>query len=332
MDAADQSGPPFRRGTAAGDTAAGSAGTIFHTAGGAVPLASGLPIVATLLDLAPWELPDRYASTAGARFGHRLRARIMRDAAGVIVASRQTADDVRRLLHVQAERVAVVPLAADAAFHSRAAEGDPLRRLRTRFDLPEPYIVFAGRYDARKDFTTLFKALSALRQQRPPSGTREWPPVVVLAGAAGDDHADSPLVGRAARRAGVVDLVRLTPRLDPTDLAALQAGAVAHVQPALSDGTGLAALEALAVGIPVVCTRVGALPEIVGSAGIIVEPRDPGRLATALRAVWEDGAVARQIRRRARERAAGPQRTWRDVAAETRAVYARALAVAGRRH
>lgn len=325
---------------AAGAEAEGAAGTLYHTAGGAVPIASGLPVVATLLDLAPWELPERYAATIAARFGHRLRARNLRDAARVIVASSAASESARRLLHLPEERLAIVPLAADPAFNPRAADPARSAALRVRFDLPGRYLVFAGRYDARKDFATLFQSLAALREQAPSEPTTvsrhatrsrsgetpHWPPVVVLAGAAGDGHEDSPAVARNARRAGVADLIRLTPQLDVHDLAALQAGAVAHVQPGLSDGTGLAVFEALAVGIPVIGTRVGAIPETIGPAGIIVEPRDPARLATAIRAVWDGGAVARQVTRRARQRAAGPQRTWADVAHETRAVYAAVFA------
>lgn len=329
---------------AAGADEAGAAGTLYHTAGGAVPIASGLPVVATLLDLAPWELPERYAATTAARFGHRLRARNLRDAARVIVASSAASEAARRLLHLHEERLAIVPLAADPAFSPAAADPARSAALRLRFDLPPRYLVFAGRYDARKDFASLFAALAALREQAPSESAPEsapepapgdasaagsgngeaasWPPVVVLAGAAGDGHEDSPAVARNARRAGVADLIRLTPQLDVHDLAALQAGAVAHIQPGLSDGTGLAVSEALAVGIPVIGTRVGAIPETIGAAGIIVEPRDPARLATAIRAIWEGGAVARQVTRRARQRAAGPQRTWADVARETRAVYA----------
>lgn len=318
---------------AAGAEDGGAAGTLYHTAGGAIPIASGLPVVATLLDLAPWELPERYAATSAARFGHRLRARNLRDAARVIVTSRATAEAARRLLHLPEECLAIVPLAVDPAFGPQAADPERSAALRSRFDLPSRYLVFAGRYDARKDLSTLFAALAALNEQAPSapakgarSGEVPWPPVVVLAGAAGDGHEDSPAVARNARRAGVADLIRLTPQLDAHDLAALQAGAVAHVQPALSDGTGLAVSEALAVGIPVICSRVGALPETVGAAGIIVEPGDPARLANALRALWEGGAVARQVTRRARSRAAGPRRTWRDVARETRLVYAAVLA------
>lgn len=319
--------------SASGASASGAAGAVYHTAGGAVPLASRMPVVATLLDLAPWELPDRYARSMAARFGHRLRARNLQDARRVIVVSRATAVAAQRLLHLRDEQLVIVPLAADPAFHPGAADPDVLAQLRARFDLPDRYLVFAGRYDARKDLGTLFAALAALRDQSPVSRGRTdgadpavaWPPVVVLAGASGPDNAESPVVGAAARKAGVADLVRLTPQLEPAELAVLEAGSIGHVQPALSDGTGLAVIDALSLGIPVICSRAGPLPDLVGTAGIVVEPRDPHRLATALRALWEGGAVARQVSRAAAARAAKPGRTWVDVARETRQVYAAAV-------
>ncbi len=65
----------------------GAAGAVYHAAGGAIPLATGLPLVVTLLDLAPWELPGAYQRGRAARFGQRLRARLLRDAAAVIVGT-----------------------------------------------------------------------------------------------------------------------------------------------------------------------------------------------------------------------------------------------------
>ncbi len=110
----------------------GAAGSIYHTAGGAAPLASGLPIVATLLDLAPWELPEVYAASPAARFGQRLRARVLRDAARLIVCSRATAESARRHLRIPLERIAVVPLAPDDAFQPAAARPDRVAALRAR--------------------------------------------------------------------------------------------------------------------------------------------------------------------------------------------------------
>jgi glycosyltransferase involved in cell wall biosynthesis len=281
--------------------------------------------VATLLDLAPWELPEIYARSAAARFGHRLRARVLRDAARLIVCSRAIAESARRTVRIRPERISIIPLAADDAFAPAAAEPARLAALRSRLELPERYVVFSGRYDARKDLGTLFSALAGLRSEAPPRGDGAWPPVVVLAGAAATTAADVAAMGRAAERFGVPDLVQPTPRLTPDELATLESGAAGFVFPSLSEGTGLAVMEALAMGIPVVASRAGPLPEIVGKAGIIVEPRDGARLAAALRAIWVEGAVRSQLVRQAGQRAAGPRRTWLDVARETRAVYAQAV-------
>ncbi len=131
---------------------------VFHTAGGAVPVASGLPIVATLLDLAPWELPGIYAASAAARFGHRLRARVLHDAQRVIVCSRAGAETARRRLHLPQERLAVVPLAVDESFRAAGQQPDRVSETRERLGLPPRYMCFSGRYDARKDMRTLYEA------------------------------------------------------------------------------------------------------------------------------------------------------------------------------
>jgi glycosyltransferase involved in cell wall biosynthesis len=111
-------------------------------------------------------------------------------------------------------------------------------------------------------------------------------------------------------------------------LAALVAGARAAIQPATSDAAGMAALDAIAAGVPVVATAVGALPDVVGGAGIVVEPRDPARLAAALRTTWSDDRVYDGLRAAARDQAAAGSAsagwTWADVALATRRVYAAA--------
>ena len=81
----------------------------------------------------------------------------------------------------------------------------------------------------------------------------------------------------------------------PTQLASLVAGARAAVHPAVSEAAALPILDALAAGTPVVASAVGALPEVVGPAGLLVEPRDADRLAHALRAAWADDRVHRGI-------------------------------------
>ncbi|MCI0581404.1 MAG: glycosyltransferase [Chloroflexi bacterium] len=304
----------------------GAAGAVYHAAAGSPPLFSGLPIVVTLLDLAPWELPGAYQRSPSARFGQRLRARLLRDAAAVIVGSATVARAAHRLLRVRRDRIRVVPLAPRPAFTAPRPGGtgpDPdVQREIERLGLLARYFVYPGRYDARQDLATLLGALGLLGAAgRPRSLPADvpWPPRVLLVGASPDDRA---ALARAAMRAGVGDALAYAPALPLERLADLVRGARAVLLPVLSEGAGLAAIEAVACGTPVVSTNVGALPEIVGRAGILVEPRDDDRLAAALRAAWVDERVHRRLAGLALERAAATQRTWADVATETRRIYA----------
>jgi len=300
----------------------GAAGAVYHTAGGAVPLLSRIPTVVTLLDLAPWELPDAWQRSATTRFGQRLRAQLLRDAAAVIVVSRGVAIAARRLLHLRRDRLQVVPLAPRPAFRQDISEA-AIRKERGRLGLTDRYFVYSGRYDARQDLGSLFRALASLSSGARPGSLGddvEWPPRLLLVGASPDDRA---AVARAAARQGVADLLSYAPALEPDRLAALVSGARAAVLPVVSDAAGLAATEAIACGRPVIASAVGALPEVVGPAGILVEPRDAARLAVALSTAWSDDRVHAGLSQAARERAVLNPRTWADVARETRAVYAR---------
>ena len=112
------------------------------------------------------------------------------------------------------------------------------------------------------------------------------------------------------------------PAVAPSVAAALVRGARAVVLPVVSESAGLAAIEAIASGTPIVASAVGALPEVVGAAGLLVEPGDPERLAVALTAIASDDALHRRLSSVARSRGTASRRTWADVAAETRAIYA----------
>jgi glycosyltransferase involved in cell wall biosynthesis len=188
--------------------------------------------------------------------------------------------------------------------------------------VPERYLVFSGRYDARQDLGTLLRALSAMANDDRPTGLArdvDWPPRVLLVGATPADRAS---LARAAAREGVGEALAYAPTVPDAVLAALVRGARAAILPVVSDASGLPVIEAIAAGTPVVASSVGALPELVGGAGLLVEPREPDRLATALAAIWADDRVHDRVASGARERATAERRTWADVARATRAVYA----------
>ena len=305
---------------------------VAHAVGGALPIGPGLPVVATLLDLAPWELPELYQRSPAARFGQRLRAQLLRDADAVMVGSAAVARAATQLLRLRPSRLRVIPLAGGPAFAPFSMEGTEvgdaeraaLAADRERFGIPERYLVHTGRHDARHDLGTMLDALARLAAAgRPPRLAKSvpWPPRILLVSTSPDDRA---AVAVAAAASGVGDLLHYTPGLPAAQVARLVAGARAAVHPVVSDAAALPALDALAAGVPVIASAVGALPEVVGPAGLLVEPRDPDRLAHALRAAWSDDRVHRGIAAAAAARAGGGRRTWADVARETRVVYAEA--------
>lgn len=284
----------------------GSAGAVHHTTGAALPLASELPVVAALLDLAPWELPALRRRRGPAGFGRRLRARLVGEAAAVIVGTESIGRRARRLLHLEPDRVHVIPLAPAVA--------SPVGSEAARLGLAASYVAVATRFDARHDTATLVAAIAMLEGLE---ARKEAGPFAVVVGATPEDRAS---IARLAAARGVSDALAYAPALPPGRQAALLAGARAVVVPALADAAGLAVIDALALGVPVVASSVGALPELVGPAGILVPPANPSRLVAALRIALGDDASLKSLAAAAEERGRSLP-AWSDVAWATRAVW-----------
>ena len=262
----------------------GAAGAVYHAVGGGpLPIASRLPIVVTLLDLAPWEFPARSSGRSAARFGQRLRAP---------ADPRRGGGDRRHRGggHRGAPRCSTSGVTGSGSCRWRRAPGRSRRRRtpdatagrsptaareRERLGLPERYLVYSGRFDARHDVATLLRALRPGRG-RPPGRLAATD---VRGRRASSSSARRPTIGpplaRAAAASGVGEPLAYAPALGRERLAGLVRGARAAILPVLSDAAGPAALEAIASGTPVVASAVGALPEVVGAAGLLVEPRDP---------------------------------------------------------
>jgi alpha-1,3-rhamnosyl/mannosyltransferase len=159
----------------------------------------------------------------------------------------------------------------------------------------EGYILFFGTLEPRKNVGALLDAyerLIAHRDARPQAtlaGATAALPPLVLAGQAVE--ASRPLLDRIARPplAG-----RVTHRgyVDPADRRALYEGARLLVQPSFEEGFGLPVLEAMTIGVPVVAASRGALPEVVGDAGPLVDPGQPDQMTAAIERLLDDEAYA----------------------------------------
>jgi glycosyltransferase involved in cell wall biosynthesis len=267
---------------------------------GLLPLGRvGLPAVLTAHDMAIYRHPEWFPR--GQTLSTRLVVpRSMRRADAIVAVSASTASDVADLFGVEPGRLEVVPEGVDARFRPMPAERvDGVRR---RLGLPDRFVLFVGTIEPRKNLPTLVDAWSRMRG-RPP---------LVVAGTWGWRCED--VRERLERLAPEVRVLSAIPLDDLPGLYNL-ASCLAH--PAWYEGFGLTPLEAMACGVPVVASGVSSLPEVVGEAGLLVDPADVEGWTAALERVCGDPDTAADLRRRGILRAAeftwsrAAQRTWR---------------------
>lgn len=262
--------------------------------------APGVRVVQTVQDLSlqfhpEWHPAERVAFSRR-HFGERLKW-----ASRILCISEFTREELLRFDPGVAGRVAVTPLGASEAF--RPAPGEDRRRVRSRYGLPERYLLFVGSGDPRKNT----RALAEL------AATGRLPCPVVCVGWTGW-HAPG---GRSH--------VRDLGYVPNEDLPALYGEALAFVFPSHYEGFGLPVLEAMACGCPVVVPRAHSMPELVGEAGAYYgESADVEGLARALARVAGDEGERRRLAQAGAARAA--LFGWRRTAELTLAAFEAALA------
>lgn len=267
--------------------------------------------VITVHDLAFLHYPG-FLTAESRRYYNGQIAAAVRRADHIIADSEATRSDVIELLGVPPGKVSTVLMAADERF--RPATPEAIAQMRNRHGLPEDYSLFLGTFEPRKNLGGLLRATALLRADLP-----DAPPLVV-AGRRGWLYEEAFALCSELGLDGFVIWLEDAPF---EDFPALYSGAQVFCLPSFYEGFGLPPLEAMACGTPVVVSDRASLPEVVGDAGLLVDPDDPASIADGLRRVLTDPALAADLRRRGREQAA--RFSWRETARQTLAVYERTL-------
>lgn len=283
-----------------------------HYPNSIAPLRSPCPYVITVHDMTLSQMP-RYHPWRKQLLVRPLVPLVARRATRVITVSSQARDDVVRLLRIPASRVSVIPEAAAPIFRPVArAEQE---RVRERYGLRKPFVLYMGTLEPRKNLIRLIQAWHRLRQRA------AIPHQLVLVGAPGWQY--GPIYA-AARRLGYADDVIFAGYLPREDLPGLVCAADAFAFPSLAEGFGLPALEAMACGTPTLISDTPALREVAGDAALAANPRDVAALSAALERLLTDEPLRERLRGAGIARAA--LFSWRRTARETLAVYRSALA------
>ena len=249
-----------------------------------------VPQVVTVHDLIPLLLSSLHPHTSELFFFRHFLPLVLQRSRAIIAVSKSTKEDIIKFYHLPAEKIHVIYEGYDAKLFYPRQDIEIVTRV---YGL-EHYILYVGNLLPHKNVASLIRAFHLISSKVPHR--------LVLEGRRDTAHAAE--LETLVRELGLEGRVVFLGYVPLNHLPYLYSGATVFVTVSLSEGFGLPPLEAIACGTPVVASRVSSLPEVVGDAGILVEPNDIEQIAQVLLRMIEDSALRAEFSRKALKRAA----------------------------
>jgi glycosyltransferase involved in cell wall biosynthesis len=281
---------------------------LVHCPGAFTPRVRDRPLVMTVHDVLPLRHPELFTRTIVAHM-RLVTAAFLRRADRLLTGSRHTRDELVALLGLAEDRIDVTPYGVDQRFR-------PLERdsewLESRLGLRGRYVLCVATLEPRKNLRSALRAFRLVAEEVGDCS------LVVAGGRGWRNELFERELDRASER------VVLTGYLEDEELVRLYSAADCFLFPSLSEGFGFPVLEAMACGAPVVSSDRTSLPEVVGDAGLLVDPEDVEGQAAAVLRLLSEPELAGDLRRRGLERSA--RFSWDACAASTLESYRRVIA------
>ncbi len=271
---------------------------IIHTSDWAEP-PSKYPKVTTVHDLIPFIFPQ--TTTSSIRSTHRKRlAWVNKESDAIISVSDSTKSDLESVLRIKQERITVVPEGVDGFFKPQPPF--IIDTILRKYSITGDYIFSLSTLEPRKNQVKLIKAFKKLKTKFPQLK-------LVIAGKTGWGEGIQPTTD-----------VKLLGFVPDADLPALFSGSLAYVLVSLYEGFSLTHLEAMACGTAVVGSNVSSMPEVIGRAGVLVDPNSIEDIAQGIEKALEsrDEYIEKGLKR-------ASLYSWEEAAKLTHAVYEKVL-------
>jgi len=306
---------------------------LLHAPANALPLFYTKPAVITVHDLSIYDHPEWFPSQYQGALSFSERVVVpysVKKAKRIIAVSGQTKKDLVRIFKLKEDKIDVVyegaePPGAGVADQSKA------RRFLSELNLvPGRYFLFLGNIEPRKNVAAAVRAFARFvgadfaRYQDLDliiAGRRGWKygPVFQAMSEANSDLAAAAVAAGLTPR----EQIRYIGYLSHEAKTAVIGNATAFVFPSLYEGFGLPVIEAMSLGVPVITSDRASLPEICGSAAVLVDPEKDEDIASAMRRVIDDHIFSAELRQKALRRAA--DFSWQQTVRETIRVYEKAV-------
>ena len=289
---------------------------LFHAPHYVLPALTPCRAVVTIHDCIHLRFPQYLPNRLGYAYARASLWTATHRAARVITVSEASKRDILRYFRVPESRIDVIYNAIDARFWEQPPD-DEMERVRQRYQLDAPFVLYAGNIKPHKNLERLIDAFHLLRQER--GDLRDVRLLII-----GDEISKYATLRRAVHRHKLHKHVRFFGFVPDQTLAALYRLAAAFVFPSLYEGFGLPPLEAMASGTPVITSNVSSLPEVVGDAALLIDPYEPQAIADAMRRVLTEPDLRTDLRARGLARARGF--SWERSIRRVREIYGEVMA------
>jgi len=241
----------------------------------------------------------------------------------IICVSQRTKEDLCSYRKdIDPRRVFVTHLGASDWFYP-CRDAAKMEAVRLKYKIQAGrYVLSLCTFEPRKNLAHLIRCFSRMVQQEPLTDLR-----LVLAGSLGWKY-ESIFEELTGKDESIRSRIIITGRVADEDMAALYSGAIAFVYPSLYEGFGLPPLEAMKCGTPVIVSNTSSLPEVVGNAGLMVDPQDADALCQAMLRVVMDGELREAMSQKSLKQAG--KFSWEQCASKTLAAYETAIGLQNR--
>ena len=267
---------------------------LFHTPHYVLPPLTPCRSIVTIHDCIHLVFPQYLSSRLAHAYARAVFWTAAHRASRILTVSEASKQDILRFFRIPDDKVTVIYNAIAKHFFE-APPPEEIARVRERYQLDGRFVMYAGNVKPHKNLDRLIEAFGLLRQDTDHKDLR-----LLISGSEISRYAT---LRRSVHRYNLHQHVRFLGYQSEKTLAALYRLADVFVFPSLYEGFGLPPLEAMASGTPVVVSNVSSLPEIVGDAGVLVNPYDAESIADGMRQVLDDGALSQDLTTRGLARA-----------------------------
>jgi len=281
------------------------------------PYNGSIPTVVTVHDLTPIKFSKHFPAGIKGKIRWELNRRALARCSAIITDSSSSTDDVRRLIPIRSEKVITVYLAAGGEFRQMTISAKEKEEILSRYSLPEKFVLSVGDVTWNKNLPRLLNA--AIQANVP----------LALVGKAltetDFDRTNPWNMDRIQAQKIIKANKSLYPLgfISPEDLVKMYNLATVFIMPSLYEGFGLPVIEAMQSGCPVITSREGSLPEVVGDSAYYIDAYSTKSISEGLQEVFSSDELQEELKRKGLGRS--QEFSWKKTAFDTLEVYKKAV-------